>query len=603
MKKSNNVHTMINELRGRKSDKVQDIDSYLGEGEKPRGMRLMPYLLMLVTFPLIVLSVVAVFNIRSVCLDVAESMVFHELTAAQYAFEASVNNLSTGNYMYTNNKFYKGKKCISDNHQIFDEFKQNMDLDVSVFYGDERVATSIKDENGNRIIGTKADTQIYDTVVTYGMDYFSDDIAIGDMKYYALYAPLYQNGNDEIIGITAVSLEKSKVTDIYMQKMAGCIAKILFIVVLAAIAAVISVLLLIKNMTFVTLNLKEVAKGNLTISPDKKMLTRVDEIGDIARSVDTLISGFKGIVTNIKEASGKMNDISGGFSESFGQMENNINSIGSLVDEVAVSSTNQAENTGDVTRELRQMGDALENTTGNVEQLAGNADKMREYNRNVSSTLEELIKISHETKQAFDVVYEQTNVTNSSAQDIQSAADVITDIAEQTNLLSLNASIEAARAGEHGKGFAVVADEIRKLAEQSAESASQITGIIDVLINNSNKTVETMHKVTQVIEKQGNELEQTKNVFGSLNGEIGEVGNAVDCIKDEMEVITMLKEQVLSEIIKLSNIAQNNAASTQETTAAMQELVNIVNNCRDELGQILAVAEELGESTGRFELS
>ena len=174
------------------------------------------------------------------------------------------------------------------------------------------------------------------------------------------------------------------------------------------------------------------------------------------------------------------------------------------------------------------MGDAVESTALNAQQLAGNTDKMREYNASVEDTLVELIRISSETKDAFDVVYEQTNMTNQSAQDIQSAADIITDIADQTNLLSLNASIEAARAGEHGKGFAVVADEIRKLAEQSAESASRITTIIAMLITNSNTTVDTMKNVTEAMEKQGEELGRTRTVFGNLNHEIGEVSGAID---------------------------------------------------------------------------
>jgi methyl-accepting chemotaxis protein len=193
-------------------------------------------------------------------------------------------------------------------------------------------------------------------------------------------------------------------------------------------------------------------------------------------------------------------------------------------------------------------------------------------------------------------------MTNSSAQEIQSAADMITDIADQTSLLSLNASIEAARAGEHGKGFAVVADEIKKLSEQSAESANLISTIIDKLINNSNTTVDTMENVTTVMERQGREIDKTRQVFENLNSEIGEVSDAVDNIRGEVDKLNGLKETVLSSVQNLAAIAQQNAASTQETSASMQELRQTVSDCNSEVGKILDTSNGLAENIGVFTL-
>ena len=193
-------------------------------------------------------------------------------------------------------------------------------------------------------------------------------------------------------------------------------------------------------------------------------------------------------------------------------------------------------------------------------------------------------------------------MTNQSAQEIQSAADVITDIADQTNLLSLNASIEAARAGENGKGFAVVADEIRKLAEQSAESARQITGIIEILIKNSNTTVDTMEKVTTMIEKQSSELDKTKTVFNSLNSEIGEVGNAVENIRVEVDKLNDVRDTVLSAVQSLASIAEQNAAVTEQTSASMEELRQIVAECTPQVEKIIDTSKGLAENISVFTL-
>ena len=120
------------------------------------------------------------------------------------------------------------------------------------------------------------------------------------------------------------------------------------------------------------------------------------------------------------------------------------------------------------------MGNMIEHTNSQVENLTSTANLMRESSEEAAATLKELDNINQQAIASIDVIYEQTNITNISALKIKEATTLISSIAEETNLLSLNASIEAARAGEAGRGFAVVASQIQKLADQSNESANQI---------------------------------------------------------------------------------------------------------------------------------
>jgi methyl-accepting chemotaxis protein len=593
-------------MYGRKGNlmkKETNKPKYVGKEGKSKGMKLTSRLLLVALLPTVLTFIVGVLSVKMVCANVIEAMVKHELNVAQYAFEVSVGNLGGGVYRYIDGKFYKGTKNIGENTTFFDNFSNEVDLQVAVYYGDTCVATSLKDEEGNRMKGTTADADMYEYVVANGGDYYGDDIEIAGNSYYGMYCPLWQPDGSEIVGMTFVGLDKSNVMAIYNKNLWQSVAVLSLILIAGFLLTLLSLRVVVKAISKVVGDLNELSEGKLHIRTNEKLAGRADEVGDIASSINKLASGLSGIVVNIKEASDGLGSISSKFSDSFSGMTDYIENVDRAVDEIAKSTTSQAEDTANVGNEIQYMGEAIETTANNVDSLVGNTEKMKEYNRSVGATIDELVKINNETRKAIETVYDQTNMTNSSAQDIQSAADMITDIADQTSLLSLNASIEAARAGEYGKGFAVVADEIKKLSEQSAESAQLISSIIEKLIVNSNTTVDTMGNVTTVMERQGREIDKTRQVFENLNTEIGEVSGAVDNIRGEVDKLNGLKETVLTSVQNLASIAEQNAASTQETSASMQELRQTVSNCNSEVGKIVDTSNGLAENIGVFTLN
>ena len=272
------------------------------------------------------------------------------------------------------------------------------------------------------------------------------------------------------------------------------------------------------------------------------------------------------------------------------------------IDEIANGATNQANETQKVSGQVEHMGKAIDYMSDTISTLAGSAETMKSKNEDAESNLDTLVEISNKTKASVDEIQKQTIETNRSALDIRSATEMIADIASQTNLLSLNASIEAARAGENGRGFAVVADEIRVLADQSTESAEKIKSIIEKLIENSNTSVQTMNSVVDEIKRQNDKIDDTKSVFGVLKTEVDSVTAAIENLAEKVEDINGLKNSVTESVESLAAIAQENAAGTEETSASMVELSQIVNDCNQDTSKLVGLSQELQDDIGKFKL-
>lgn len=497
---------------------------------------------------------------------------------------------------------YKGDFKVSEHTEIVDTLLDESDMVSTFFWNNTRIMTSIKGEDGKRSIGTTLDNDlILKTVLEDGKGHFESDFKIAGKSYYVYYLPLYQTGSDsEIIGMIFVGFLSENVT-------AGLISMITLLVIFVLVSLVIAFIFIYFATDKITKaigrcvdSLNHLADGDLTIQTDARDLHRTDEIGILVHSTDDLKNNLHKIVGNIKQNSSMLMESSNSLAQVAKETERTVEQVEKAVGDIAEGATSQAQETQKASEDVIVMGDLITQTAEEVQVLNDNANMMKHSSDEASVTFEELKSINMRSIEAIDIIYEQTNTTNESALKIQEATHLITSIAEETNLLSLNASIEAARAGEQGRGFAVVAAQIQKLAEQSNESALRIEEIITSLINDSEKAVNTMQEVKQIMEVQSKNVEKTEKLFDTVKNGISESFIKVESISGKTGNLDTSRISIVDIVQNLTAVAQENAASTQETSAASAEVYATVSNVSDAAANLKNIANDLEENISIF---
>ena len=525
-----------------------------------------------------------------------KSLYSEKLTSIAVAVLQSYDNLMDGSYSLKNGQVYKGNTPLTED--LLDAIYNKDEVHMTIFYGDTRYLTTIKDSGGNRIVGTKASDAVIDTVLNQGENYISEGVDIQGVKYFATYEPL-KNG-EEIVGILFIGLEQSKIQEVinglivHMVVVGSIIA-----VVLLAITFVVC-LMLVKSIQIVANDLRTLTDGNLNIDCHVKKINKNDEIDGLADCTNKLAERLREVVDRIQKNSGILNSDSVKLNDVVSDTSSSVSNVVSAMDDVAHGATNQAETSSDLMANIEELSAKLDMITSHIDELNETTKSVSDDAMDTKHVMNVLLGINEDTKNSVEAIVNQSRDTLNAVEEINSIVRAIEEITTQTNLLSLNASIEAARAGESGRGFAVVAGEIGALAQQSADSAKKISIIISNIVSQVEKSSALSDDLSKNASHQINKLADTQRTMETVLSGVEDISTNTDSIYSEVKSLMLIKDSISDSVETLSATSQENAAASQETSASATVIEGNMSVLKNSSDDISNVASDLHEAVSYF---
>ncbi|MFJ8064153.1 methyl-accepting chemotaxis protein [Psychrobacillus sp. NPDC096426] len=351
----------------------------------------------------------------------------------------------------------------------------------------------------------------------------------------------------------------------------------------------------------VTAGLSEIAAGNLAVEPLR--IKNKDEVGAMATAFNTMSADLKQIVSGVRESSMQLaanaEELSASSEESLASSQ----MVAKSAEEQMATSEQQVRHMDASVNSMGELSQGIEQISVDNEEMLHAADDVTKLVKKGSTVVSDVAGQMNTIHTTFkDTTAIMQNMAKHS-DEIQAVTALITDISEQTNLLALNAAIEAARAGEYGKGFAVVAEEVRKLAEQSKNSASEIEKMVQMIQTASGDAVKAITVGGDKVEAGLAKTTESLHVFTEIESAVGVVGSKIESVSAAIEQIQAMAESVSEGALEVQRLATHTAAGANDTSAATEEQL-AANEEITSNAQVLAdLAEKLQNNVSHFKLS
>lgn len=567
-----------------------------------RNLKLQYKMLILAIIPVLIMGIVAILISNTVVKNKLLDDAKQKLKATSNAVLAAYDQNAGDYFVNATGDVWKGAYNVSLSTPFIDDIAAKTGIEVTFFYNDTRLVTSLKDADGKRILGSTAGDFLVENVLQDGNEVFTNRVLVDGTFYFGYYVPVHQNNSDEIIGMVFAGMP---VKEIYASlNLITMIFTVAILVIL--VIAVIGCLLVSRGIAKSIRNsmdvVKQISEGNLNVEIEQSMLDRKDEAGALSCNTQTLIDNLSAMIGKISNNTMTLNASSEEMNAAAGQAGNAVGNINDDLHNMLTGAVEQTGNAQNIKNSIHNMNIHLEKTLGEVDHLSDETKAMLDARNDVDKSLNQLDASNQDVMTEVENIQKQTQQNNESVEKIIAAVSYISDIADQTNLLSLNASIEAARAGETGKGFAVVAEEIGKLANQSNEASTEISELVNLLSYNSSQTMDIMDSVQDAMNDQTKKLVETANIFKQLQEHVSHVADGVDVIRDATVQLGKETDEIGKDIKNLSDIAQRNEDTVKGTISFSDEVLGTVNSVTEMSTEVSSSANDMAGVVSHFRM-
>ena len=459
----------------------------------------------------------------------------------------------------------QGVIAIDKNLEKLSEIVRNIDLGEGAFTTIFSKDGTIVANNDSSLIGKNTKDIPWIEKVLNIENNTSEYLKLDGTTYLSYRAIESESGLNIAAFIPFSELIKSYVEDLILS-----IIVFISIVILVVISSKIYTGKLTKPIRQVVDVLNKIKNGDFTEKVESKIYYN-EEIDSMINGLNTLIEDMGVLLSGVKESSEKVNC---GSETLFGIISESSNvgeEVAKSVQQIAEGATNQAAQLDEGVRVVGELEDEVNKSIESSDRMLNTSKEVKISSTEGIVAIENLSEIYEKNKEASENMALKVDMLSTKSEEIGIIIDAIKSITEQTNLLALNASIEAARAGEVGRGFAVVAEEVRKLAEESAKSATEINSVIGEIKGNIKEIYEDTVTTRKLNDDTQASLLKTKEKFGVIDNKINELEENIKEVTYSLDKITQSKDTVVYKISEVAAVSQETAAITEEVSAASEE--------------------------------